>query len=349
MDAQETPLGEITCPSGVLTILDGGFLGSWSADRSPQDVDRETLGLQDPQLAAEIASAVDFEVIGPDAEAAARSFNQWAGLTLYDIPASRTQAFTAKFAEHCRERGLEAGLTPLPQQIPHRLRARRAAGRNGAGAFSFFGVSAVAVGGLPGDRPLAVSGTRSLSAGFGDRWSSLTLHVRDVPAVRSVEVGVVGVDWARLMFADVDALSSWQHEHSIDGLADVAFWGRDADQAATALDAPMLGTVGEDNVRGWRNLAYDDACQRAVEVGSWKAADPARRLAFDFRPHSHHWQAMAGVRASDTEASSVDVGGARMLMAMTSWGDGMFPVHAEFGEHGDVVRVRVAFETEIGE
>lgn len=91
MDAQETPLGEITCPSGVLTILDGGYLGSWSADRSPQDVDPETLGLQDPQLAAEIASAVDFEVIGPDAEAAARSFNQWAGLTLYDIPASRTQ------------------------------------------------------------------------------------------------------------------------------------------------------------------------------------------------------------------------------------------------------------------
>ena len=349
MDAQETPLGEITCPSGVLTILDGGYLGSWSADRSPQDVDPETLGLQDPRLAAEIASAVDFEVIGPDADAAARSFNQWAGLTLYDIPASKTQAFTAKFAEHCRERGLEAGLAPFPQQIAHRHRARRAAGRNGAGAFPFFGVSAVAVGGLPGDRPLAVSGTRSLSASFEDRWSSLTLHVHDAPAVRSVEVGVVGVDWARLMFADVDALSSWQREHSIDGLADVAFWGRDADQAATALDAPMLGTVGEDNVQGWRNLAYDDAFQRAMEVGSWKAADPARRLAFDFRPHSHHWQAMAGVRAADTEASTVDVGGARMLMAMTSWGDGMFPVHADFGEHGDVVRVRVAFDTEIGE
>lgn len=91
MDAQETPLGEITCPSG-LTILDDGYLGSWSADRSPQDLDPESLGLQDPQLAAEIASAVDFEVVGPDAEAAARSFNRWAGLTLYDIPASKKQA-----------------------------------------------------------------------------------------------------------------------------------------------------------------------------------------------------------------------------------------------------------------
>lgn len=38
-----------------------------------------------------------------------------------------------------------------------------------------------------------------------------------------------------------------------------------------------------------------------------------------------------------------------MLMAMTSWGDGMFPVYAEFGEHGDVVRVRVVFEDRIGE
>ena len=58
---------------------------------------------------------------------------------------------------------------------------------------------------------------------------------------------------------------------------------------------------------------------------------------------------MSVERSSDTEASIVDVGGARMLMAMRSWGDGRFPVHAEFGEHGDVVRVRVAFENEIGE
>lgn len=36
MPAHETSLGEITCPSGVLTILDGGYLGSWSADRSPR-------------------------------------------------------------------------------------------------------------------------------------------------------------------------------------------------------------------------------------------------------------------------------------------------------------------------
>lgn len=119
------------------------------------------LGIQDPQLAAEIASAVDFEVTGPDAEAAARSFHRQAG------------------------------------------------------AFRFFGIPAVSVGGLP----------------------------------------VVGVDWARLIFADLDALSSWQHADSIDGLADVAFWGRDADEAARALDAPMLGTAGEDGVRGWRELA----------------------------------------------------------------------------------------------
>lgn len=81
---------------------------------------------------------------------------------------------------------------------------------------------------------------------------------------------MAGVGWARLMFADVDALSSWQHEDSIDGLADVAFWGRDADEAARVLDAPMLGAVGGDGVRGWRNLAYNDAFQRAVEVRAWK-------------------------------------------------------------------------------
>lgn len=346
MDGTEIPLGEITCPSGVLVILDGGCLGGWSADRSPREVNLEALGVDDPQLAVEIASAVDFEVTGVDAEAAARSFDRQPGMTLYDIPGSKVQDLVAMFAEHCRAQGYDAVLTPFPEQVSHRDRTRRAAAGQRAAGFQFFGIPAVALGGLPNDRPLPVSGVRSLTDGFEDRWSRLILHVRDAPAVRSVRVGVVGVDWARLMFADVDALSAWQHEDSIDGLADVAFWGRDVDAAAEALDAPMLGTGGEARTPGWRNLPYDEAFQKAVAVGRWKAADPARRLAFDFRPHSHNWQVMADVRGSDNDAAGIEVGGARLLMAMTSWGDGMFPVHAVLDADGEFVQVRVVFEDE---
>lgn len=63
------PLGEITCPSGELVLMDGGYLGLWSGAGAPDS-----------------KSAVDFEIVGPDAEAAARSFDRQPGRMLYDIP-----------------------------------------------------------------------------------------------------------------------------------------------------------------------------------------------------------------------------------------------------------------------
>jgi len=36
-------LGEITCPSGELVLLDGGHLGVWCGDGAPEEID-------DPQI-----------------------------------------------------------------------------------------------------------------------------------------------------------------------------------------------------------------------------------------------------------------------------------------------------------
>jgi hypothetical protein len=64
-------LGEVTCPSGELALMDGGYLGLWSGDRIPDDVRQP-----------DVAPAVDFEVIGHDADVAARSFDRQSGRTL---------------------------------------------------------------------------------------------------------------------------------------------------------------------------------------------------------------------------------------------------------------------------
>jgi hypothetical protein len=66
-------------------------------------------------------------------------------------------------------------------------------------------------------------------------------------------------------------------------------------------------------------------------------------MAVDFRSHSHHWQIMRQVRASHVEAGSVELGDARVLCAMTSWGDGFFPVNADLDSSGDLLAVRVRF------
>ncbi|MFD5084943.1 hypothetical protein ACFWOG_20180 [Kitasatospora sp. NPDC058406] len=55
-------LGRITCPSGDLVIIDGGYLGMWSGDESPAGIDPEQLGVHDQAMADDIVRAVDFEI-----------------------------------------------------------------------------------------------------------------------------------------------------------------------------------------------------------------------------------------------------------------------------------------------
>ncbi|MEU3693784.1 hypothetical protein [Streptomyces narbonensis] len=74
----------------------------------------------------------------------------------------------------------------------------------------------------------------------------------------------------------------------------------------------------------------------------WKD-ETGRRMAVDFRPHSHHWQIMREVRASQVAAGSVELGDARVLCAMTTWGDGYFPVIADLDSSGGLLAVRVRF------
>src|SRR5690348_14155372 len=62
---EDVVLGAVTCPSGELVLMDGGYLGLWSGNRSPDDT-REPDGI----------AAVDFEVVGRDAAAAAESFDR---------------------------------------------------------------------------------------------------------------------------------------------------------------------------------------------------------------------------------------------------------------------------------
>ncbi|WP_405554726.1 hypothetical protein [Streptomyces sp. NBC_01171] len=190
-------LGEISCPSGTLVVLDGGHLGLWSGERSPAEIDPALLGVDDPELAEEVANSVDFAVAGPDASAAARSFDRQPGTMLHDIPASGAAEIKRMFEEHCQVNRLSAHLEELPGREPHARRARRTA-TEGGGSFLMFGVPVVAVGGVPRDRRLPVLATRS---GSGRGWTEMTVRTSEAPAETSVPLGHIGVDWARVLSA----------------------------------------------------------------------------------------------------------------------------------------------------
>lgn len=78
-----------------------------------------------------------------------------------------------------------------------------------------------------------------------------------------------------------------------------------------------------------------------------RSARSGRRSSRRFRPHSHHWQVMAGLRASPHGAGHIDLGGARMLCFVTGeWGDGFYPVDTDHGTDGRLMQIRIVLGDE---
>lgn len=319
-------LGEVTCPSGQLVIMDGGYLELWSGEQTPDQEEHAVLEL------AGVGPVTDLEIVGPDAEAAAESFDRQTGTRLYDVPVRGVADFTEMFARHCKKHRFTASLRPFERQVPHRERVRHAVTARQPG-FIVMGVPVLAIE-APTDRPLRVT---AVPGEFG--WESMRIELSAEPVADSWEFWSLGVDNARFVFADADALSSWEHILPLDGLADLVLWGADEDRVAAELGAPR---INDPDLRyGWVNLPARDAYEKGLAVEARRNEPGAPRFNVDFRPHSHHWQVMALVRASDHQAGVIRVGDADVMMAMTSVGDGFFPVHLDVDADGLPVALRI--------
>jgi hypothetical protein len=338
LSPNETPecLGEVTVPSGTLLVIDTGLLNLWSHDRLPYI---EEGMFSNPRVEALANSALDLVIEGPDAVAAGQSFNkQWDPRFLYDIPAEGLQMMKSLFEQCLQEHRLTATLKELTERISHRRRVGLAVEwGKGQGEVQYQGAPAVAVSGLPPGQTMKVYGVRMSHPDYRERWRWVWLEVcSGLPTVESRTVGDVAVDWARLMFADVDALGQWRHQDPLDGKADFLFWGKDASIAATTTQAPPLMKESY----GWLDLPVDEVTELGLQVEEirerWEL-----KFTTDFRPHSHHYYVMRQVRSTPTESGVIDVGGARMCVFMTTWGDGFYPVICDFGKEGQLLRVRI--------
>jgi hypothetical protein len=129
----------------------------------------------------------------------------------------------------------------------------------------------------------------------------------------------------------------WRHHESLDGLADVAFWGRDAETVAYEM-----GAQRQVEGWGWTNLPVEEAERRARHVRRLPE-ERELRFAWDFRPHSHPHAMMEQIRQSEGKAGAgvLDLGAARLCMFETSWGDGAFPVIRDLDAEDNLIRIRV--------
>ena len=331
---ERVDLGTVRVPSGELVIIDAGYLGAWSGTEPPA---AEGLPFDDPELLARIDRAVDLQVVGPDAEAAARAFDRQHLTYLYDLLPEDVGAFQAEIDAICRARGLDARLEVERARVPHRTRARRCAMAGGS-EFILFGIPTVALGGIPNDRDLRVTGRMVDFGGrVGVRLAEVRIDLRPERATGAREAGVVGVDWARIILGDADALGHWEHNRPLDGRADIEFWGSSAEEARMAIGGDAL----DDVTYGWKDIPVDEAVERLERLEQWQEENPSAGLQVDARPHSHHWVVLQEARASPFDAGQLDLAGARLLLFFTSWGDGMFPVFVETAAAGHPVAVRI--------
>ncbi len=205
-------------------------------------------------------------------------------------------------------------------------------------------VPSLTIEGLPRERVLAVHAVRVGEGRWADLWDHVAIAVSDAPIASSTVIGDAMVDFARVLLIDEYIADEWLHSRSIDGRADFVFWGRDAADMAGELGAPDLG----EGQYGWRDLDVDTVIRHGTAAEALKEARDFK-LATDFRPHSHHWQALEAARAAPTQSSTIDVADARVCLFFTRWGDGLFPVFLDLAADGSIVQVRIQLFTEASE
>lgn len=201
----------------------------------------------------------------------------------------------------------------------------------------------VVVRGLPSGR-FAVTSERLESGEYEGHRRDAVVELADGETARTIALGTMLVDTARVGLFDRDALAKWNEHEPSDGLADVAFWGGDEDEVARRFG---VGRIAE-GVYGKENLPYAEAAELGRALHALRETRELR-FAFDFRPHTHPFHLLAQIRASENESGTIELGGLASCGLMTTWGDGWFPVELDVDETGRPLRVRVVFDTKESE
>ena len=228
---------------------------------------------------------------------------------------------------------LDFGMAGAFSGSPAGAQVARQTVQRGAYAFEHEGVPTVAVPHLPPGR-YPVSALRIDDGPYkGHLQAVMVDFVPNPRAARTIELGRVIVDNARLGIFDADALGAWNENASADGLADIVFWGLHEKEVAARFNAPKVGDDGY----GFVNLPVAHAEAIARDLDAAKASGQFR-FAWDFRPHTHPFYLLAQIRKNATEAGVLDVGGYAVCGFMTSWGDGEFPVMMDLDAENRPIR-----------
>ena len=193
---------------------------------------------------------------------------------------------------------------------------------------------------------LKVLGETNGRSGAAATWQRIKIvvgaeHIHEPTTVVAASrlLGHVPIDLAQLAAMDAVALTSWQHEASADGKADVIFWGKDAAGLAALLAAPS-----HRDGYGWCDVPLAQAEQYADKIAV-KKHDHHWQVSAQVRPHSDYFGLAEVARASETRTGSAALGTGTAWLGL-SMPTGAFPVFVDEDANGQMVQVRIEFSAE---
>lgn len=329
-------LGSVKTTSGTLMLVDFGSLDMWCHDEQPALPEWMA---PDPETLERANQAVDMKITGPDAIQAGKSFDRnWHPEYIYDIPRDGIEEMKELFNTFAKRRKWKASLNVLRKRIPHKKRVDLSLKfGKGIGEVGFQGVWGVVLGKLPKNKELVIYGERMKVKEWENYWRQVVLEILpDRKTKTSTVIGHVLVDTANILISDVAILNKLADPNPLDGLADVAFWGRDEQAVAQKVRAKRQ----KDNEFGWFDLSMEAAIKKGMRLHNLKEQD-VFKFAFDFRPHSYNHLMYKQIRSSQTDSGVLEVEGVTACCFLTRWGDGAFPVIAEFDAGHKLARVRI--------
>jgi len=329
-------LGHVKTASSIVMLIDFGFLDIWCDDEKPTF---PKWIARSPEAVERTNNAVDLKIIGPDALKAGKLFDRnWHPEYVYDIPQDGIKEISDLFDKLVKRRKLNASLEILSERITHKKRVQLSLEfGNDIGEVSLYSVWGVVLGKLPIGKELNIYGERMTERKWENYWRWVVLDIQpNIKPKTTKIIGHIPVDEANILISDVDSLKKLSDPDTLDGLADLAFWGRDEQILTEKLGADQLN----DNTFGWVDLPINDAINKGIQLQEMREKGDIK-FAYDFRPHSYKHLIYNQIRSSKTESGVISLDGATACCFMTSWGDGAFPVVGEFDIDNNLIRVRI--------
>ncbi|WP_331772960.1 hypothetical protein OG948_56955 (plasmid) [Embleya sp. NBC_00888] len=185
----------------------------------------------------------------------------------------------------------------------------------------------------------------TLEIGLGLPWPGTA--DRSVP----VPLGDLPVDRCGMVVGDATGLDAWtgMADEPADGLADVSYWGRYADDAHARFGGERITRYGVDGPRGWLDLPVAEAVARAAELDAWRDRFHGKGFMVSIDKHTDFHRFRRAGRHHPLHVGAIEVGGCRVLGIEWDQGDHsirhrgergagrVHPVTLEAGEAGEMV------------